>query len=83
MKKPTTLLGRVEALEAAADPVEPVRLICYVTAPDGSLSVQLDGVTLAQLGSESPEVFKDRVTIAARQRPGQAVVLLSELDAAL
>ncbi len=76
-----TLTKRIEALEAAAPEVEPVRIIRLVplradgddTAPTPAREAEVNGQRLVRAGGESEEAFFARVR--AQQRPGEIMVV--------
>jgi hypothetical protein len=80
----TPLLRRVEALEVAHNPVAPLVLVLMAShAALGRtpvLRASVHGCEMVQGDDESADAFHDRLRAAAKQAPGQAVVLLDERD---
>lgn len=83
----TTITRRIEVLEAASNPVAPLRFV-FLSKFVGDRITRLcaqpaDGEAIAQGTDEPEESFVQRVIAAFRQAPGQAVVMLDESDLAL
>jgi hypothetical protein len=80
----TPLLRRIEALEVANNPVAPLVLVLIEsrTTPGRQpvLRASVHGCEMVQGDDESADAFRDRLRAAAKQAPGQAVVLLDKQD---
>ena len=82
------LLRRLEALEAAHSTVPAVRVVLLEMHKPSPLRPAILRAVLAegpmqQNDDETEDAFKARVRVAARQAPGQAVVMLDAGDAEL